>query len=61
MKKKSEQQLEWLETERFKDKIELEKSKLSLINELKKYKKEDIIPKKEKLNLWTRLKKVLMG
>jgi len=50
-----------LETERFKDKIELEKSKLSLINELKKYKKEDIIPKKEKLNLWTRLKKVLMG
>jgi hypothetical protein len=47
--------------EKLKDKLELEKSKSSLINELKKYKKEDIIPKKEKLNLWTRLKKVLMG
>jgi hypothetical protein len=61
MKKKSEQHLEWLEKEKLKDKIELEKSKLSLINELKKYKKEDIIPKKEKISLWTRIKKVLMG
>jgi hypothetical protein len=61
MKKKSEQHLEWLEMEKLKDKMELEKSKSSLINELKKYKKEDIIPKKEKLSLWTRIKKVLMG
>ena len=61
MKKKSEQQLEWLEKEIQKDKIELEKNKLALINEIKKYKKEDVIPKKEKISLWTRIKKVLMG
>jgi ATP-dependent protease ClpP protease subunit len=61
MKKKSEQQLEWLEKEKIKDKIQLEKDKLSLINEIKKHKKEEILPKKVKLSLWSRIKKVLMG
>jgi hypothetical protein len=45
-----------------KDKIELEKEKSDLINELKKYKKEDILPKPPKrITLWQRIKKVLMG
>jgi len=61
MKKKSEQQLEWLEKEKIKDKLQLEKDKLSLINEIKKHKKEEILPKKVKLSLWNRIKKVLMG
>jgi hypothetical protein len=41
--------------------MDLEKSKLSIINEIKKHKKEEILPKKVKLNLWSRIKKVLMG
>ena len=61
--KKNLIQLEWLEKENRKDQILLEKSKLDLIKEIKKHKKEDLIPKKEiiKLSLWKRIKKVLMG
>lgn len=62
MKKKSEQQLDWLMREMNKDKIELEKEKNDLINKIKKIKKEDLLPKKpEKLSLWKRLKMMLMG
>ena len=62
MKKKSTQ-LEWLEQENKKDLLYLEKSKLDLIKEIKKHKKEELIPKKEivQLSLWKRIKKVLMG
>ena len=62
MKKKSTQ-LAWLEKENKKDQLSLEKNKLDLIKEIKKNKKEDLIPKKEiiQLSLWKRIKKVLMG
>ena len=62
MKKKSTQ-LEWLEQEIKKDQLSLQKSKIDLINEIKKHKKEELIPKKEiiQLSLWKRIKKVLMG
>jgi hypothetical protein len=61
--KKTSTQLEWLQKEIRKDQITLDKSKNDLINEIKKNKKEEIIPKKEiiKLSLWKRIKKVLMG
>lgn len=61
--KKTSTQLEWLQREIKKDQITLDKSKMDLINEIKKNKKEEIIPKKEiiKLSLWKRIKKVLMG
>jgi hypothetical protein len=42
----------------------LETEKLSFIDEIKKMKKEDILPKNpenEKLSLWKRIKKVLLG
>ena len=61
MKKKTEQ-LEWLNNEKTKDKKELEREKMSLINEIKKLKKEEIVTKKiEKISLWKRIIKVLMG
>lgn len=61
MKTKSTQ-LDWLQKEIQKDKIELETEKSNFINELKKYKKEDILPvKPKKLTIWQRIKKVLMG
>jgi hypothetical protein len=61
--KKTSTQLEWLQKEIRKDQITLNKSKNDLINEIKKNKKEEIIPKQEiiKLSLWKRIKKALMG
>ena len=60
--KKSSQQLEWLQNEIIKDKIILDQEKSKLIDNIKKLKKEDILPKPpKKLTLWQRIKKVLMG
>jgi len=55
-------QEKWLEKDRSKMFIELEREKLQLINKLKNQTKEDILPKKpEKKSLWKRIIKVLMG
>ena len=60
--KKSLQQLEWLQNELIKDKIFLDQEKSKLIENIKKLKREDILPKPpKKLTLWQRIKKVLMG
>jgi hypothetical protein len=52
-----------LKNEVERDTIELETEKIKLIEQIKKIKKEDILkPKtKEKITLWKRIKKVLMG
>ena len=55
---------DWLKNEIKKDKKELELEKLKVLNELKKFKKEEIIPNKTnevKLTLWKKLKKMLLG
>jgi hypothetical protein len=60
--KKNLQQLEWLQNEIIKDKIVLDQEKSRLIENIKKIKREDILPKPpKKLTLWQRIKKVLMG
>ncbi len=59
--KNSNKHLEWYEKELMKDKIELEKEKKDFINKIKGISKDDIITKPEKLTLWKRIKKVLMG
>ena len=62
MMKDQSTQIKWLEKEITKDQVELDKEKKDFINEIKKLKKEDILPKKtEKITLWQRIKKVLMG
>jgi hypothetical protein len=51
-----------LNKEKQRDDLELEQQKIMLIENIKKHKKEDIFPKKQKpLSIWQRLKKVLMG
>lgn len=61
MKNPSEQ-LNWLKNQMNKDKQELDYEKLKFIQEIKKTKKEEILPQpKKKLSLWERIKKVLMG
>ena len=57
-----QQQIDWLEREKQKDKLELEKEKQQFINQIKKIKKEDVLPQKpKKFTIWQRIKKVLMG
>jgi len=61
MKNKSTQ-LDWLEKEIQKDKNELDNEKTKFIQEIKKLKKEEILPVvPKKLTLWQRIKKVLMN
>jgi len=51
-----------LEKEKIKDKIQLEREKEDFIKQIKQFKKEEILPKQpEKISLWKRIKKVLMG
>lgn len=60
--KKKLKPLEWLSNEVIKDELILKTEKESLINEIKKYKKEDIVPPKiKKLSLWQKLLKVIMN
>jgi len=55
-------QTEWLFNEIQKDEEQTNIEKLELIKEIKKLKKEDILPQKpKKLTIWQRIKKVLMG
>jgi hypothetical protein len=68
MMKKPLNQLEgmqdWLKNEIKKDQKELELDKLKFLNEIKNFKKDDIIPNKTnevKLTLWQKLKKMLLG
>jgi hypothetical protein len=54
-----------LTNEIIKDELSLKSEKNVLINEIKKYKKEEIIPiipiKPKKLSIWQRILKVLMN
>ncbi|MDB0072815.1 hypothetical protein N9E79_00895 [bacterium] len=57
-----EKQIDWYQKELTKDKKQLERSKTKVIMELSGLSKEDILPKQvEKINIWERLKKVILG
>jgi uncharacterized protein YjhX (UPF0386 family) len=57
-----ETQIEWLNNELEKDRIEVERDKSKFINQIKQLKKEDIVKVNvEKMTLWKRIKKVLLG
>ena len=60
---KKSQQIDWLQNEIIKDKKDLDKDKELFINQIKNLKKEDIClsKKQEKLSIWQRIKKVIMG
>lgn len=53
--------IDWLKSEYEKDKTSLEIEKKRMIESLKQFKKEDLIKPEEKLTLWKRIKKVMMG
>ena len=57
-----EKNLQWLKNEVEFDERELNREKMQFISQIKKLKKEEIIPtKEEKISLWQRMKKVLLG
>lgn len=56
-----EKEVEWLKNEVQKDLIELDREKKEMIEQIKNYKKEEIIPKQKNYTLWERIKKVMMG
>lgn len=60
--KNKDQALKWYQTQKIKDTEELEREKKQLIDNIKKIKKTEMFAdKKEKLTIWQRIKKVLMG
>lgn len=56
-----EKEVEWLKNEVEKDRIELDREKKDMIEQIKNYKKEEIIPKQKNYTLWERIKKVMVG
>lgn len=56
-----EKEVEWLKNEVEKDRIELDREKKEMIEQIKNYKKEEIIPKQKNYTLWERIKKVMTG
>jgi hypothetical protein len=57
-----EKQIDWYQKELTKDKQQLERSKNKIIMGLTGLSKEDILPKPiKKINIWQRLKKVILG
>jgi hypothetical protein len=57
----TEQQQKLLLNEQEKAKISLEQEKKFFIENIKKMKKEDLVPKQEKISIWQRIKKTLVG
>ena len=64
MNQKSEKNqiaLNWLTSEKDKDSRSLEVNKKKLIQEIKKYKKTDLIPIPKKLTIWQKIKILILG
>lgn len=55
----NEKLVNWFESEKNKDSRETELYKKKIINQIKKEKK--LIPEKEKISIWKRIRKVLIG
>ena len=58
---RSQQLLNWLNSEKLKDKRELDKEKEKIVKQIKGIKKEDLFPKPVKLSLWKKIKILLLG
>ena len=58
---RSQQMLNWFNSEKLKDQRQLDKEKQKIIKEMKGIKKEDLFPKPVKLSLWQKIKILLLG
>ena len=58
---RSQQLLNWFNSEKLKDQRALDREKEKIVKEIKKMKKDDLFPKPIKLSLWKRIKIILLG
>lgn len=58
---RSQQLMNWFNSEKLKDQRELDNNKKKLISDIKKLKKEELFPKPVKLSLWQKIKILLLG
>jgi len=58
---RSQQILNWFNSETLKDKRELDRQKEKIVREIKGLKKDELFPKPVKLSLWKRIKIILLG
>ena len=58
---RSQQLLNWFNSEKLKDQRELDRQKEKIVREIKGLKKDDLFPKPVKLSLWKRIKIILLG
>lgn len=59
--KTSSKRLQWFQNEITKDKKEIESEKLKFIQQIKKTKKEEIVPKKKKVSIWKIILRLFTG
>ena len=58
---RSQQLLNWFDSEKLKDQRELDREKEKIINQINGVKKENLFPKPVKLSLWKKIKIILLG
>ena len=58
---RGQQLLNWFNSEKLKDKRELDRNKEKMIREIKGLDKEILFPKPKKLSIWKKLKIILLG
>lgn len=58
---RNQQLSNWLNSEKKKDQVELDREKNKLIQDLKKLKKGDLFPEPIKLTLWQKIKILILG
>jgi hypothetical protein len=58
---RSQQLLNWFNSEKLKDQRELNRQKEKIVREIKGLKKDELFPKPVKLSLWKKIKIILLG
>jgi hypothetical protein len=58
---RSQQLLNWFNSEKLKDQRELDKGKEKIIKEIKGLTKDDLFPKPKKITLWQKIRVILLG
>jgi hypothetical protein len=58
---RSQQLLNWLNSEKLKDQRELDRGKEKIIKEIKGLTKEEIFPKPKKHSLWKKIRIMILG
>ena len=58
---RSQQLLNWFNSEKLKDQRELDKDKEKIIKQIKGIRKDELFPKPIKLSLWKKIKIILLG